>query len=158
VLLAKAHSDLFANIVNQSGDTSEYEAAIASLLKHLGMDTTLMNGFFVALKDLIAGLNTPGCVDLEARTASYRESTYQLMRSQPGFKTFPISKKLRKDPKNSEFFALVDQAEILTRAMAENPQAPSTYFNEGTAAIFSHYMILWSQIEVTSSESSCESD
>jgi hypothetical protein len=120
------------------------------------MNTCYMSESFAALRDLIEALNTPGCTDIAQKVDNYIEASNKFMRSQPGFETFPKSKKLRKDPRNKAFFDLYDSISAGMEFIKSNPQSASTFFNSEAAASFGRFTILMSEVVIPECSSESE--
>jgi hypothetical protein len=82
---------------------------------------------------------------------NFLEHCFGLIRAQPGFKTFPISKKLRKDPKNKEFWDIIDKTNAEIMAIKDNPAEAAVHFNMKTAETYARIIVLCSQVVIPSS-------
>jgi hypothetical protein len=156
-LLSESNAKFFAAII-KSEPSDEYAAAAVAVLAQLGYDTSSTNDWFVSSAALINALNTPDCDDLKIKAKNFVASSIDFIRMQPGFETFPKSKKLRADPQNKEFFDLYDGFIASTLAIHKNPLPAEAYFNSQTSAFYAHVMVLLLDIKISSSESSSESN
>jgi hypothetical protein len=147
----------FFKAVAEGNCIDESNASVRHIFDQVGFSNTeLTPKWGDALKELIEAVNTPGCKDFQAKVDRYIEVAFEFFRSQPGLKSFPKSKKLRKNPKNKEFFDIVDEVLANIRSIPSNPEAAKAMFNEETAAVFAHAMFLSSKLvtDCSSSESS----
>jgi hypothetical protein len=111
----------------------------------------------VALQKLINALESGG--DVGKLADNFLQFCFGLVRDRPGFKTYPVSKKLRNDPRNKELFEIADRTNMVISNIKNNPTGAAVHFNVQTAAIYARIMVLCAQVQLTSSseDSSCES-
>jgi hypothetical protein len=142
--LALAYLDFFkASAENK--DISQYVDAMIDVLKQLGLNTTLVKELADARKSLIKTLNDPKCVILKPRVDRFLEVLHRFYQSQPGLEYFPNTKKLRENPKNQDFFNLIDK---LLSAIASLPQNPKSFtFDDRTATDIARVIFLASKLE-----------
>jgi hypothetical protein len=148
--LAQNYVDFFkASAENK--DIRQYVDVMISVNAQLGLNTTFIRELGEARKAVIQAVNDPDCRDLQAKVDQLLEMLRRFFQSQPGMEDFPESKKLRENPKNRDFFNLVDQIMAKIAALPKNPQ--SFTFDAEAAARIARVIVLASQVEIDCSSS-----
>jgi hypothetical protein len=148
--LATTYLDFFEAAAENKNVDKQVDAMV-NVLQQLGLNATFIKELGEARKALIQAINHPNCADLQAKVDRFLEVLHRLYQSQPGMEDFPESKKLRKNPKNHDFFNLIDR---LFAAIASLPKDPQSFtFDANSAAKIARVIFLASEVEIDCSSS-----
>jgi hypothetical protein len=142
-------NDFFEGVIDNTC-TDQAEKTTEITFRQLGLNTTTVKAWHAALRKLIVKLEE-GCTELSDLVDNFHESCFNLIRAQPGLRSFPISEKLREIPQNKAFWDLIDKTNEEIRHIRKNPAKAAVHFNLKTAETYARIIISTTQLVIPDS-------